>query len=527
MEIDGDEARANCSAELERLRARLAEMDSIEHRVAYLDAAVRQLREQAAAIVESRTWRLLAGAGSLVLRLRRLSRRPPPPCITSAEEYHRWLAECDRREVPAFEDGPRFSIVRPDERTRASLARQCYGNWEEAASREEATGDYIVLPGPGDEFSPDALYLFARAARSGADLVYCDEDELDGRGLRANPWFKPDWSPDLLDAKDYIGRAMAFRRELAGREARELTPRARGITHVPRVLYHRRGPRDEHARRVRHPVPSGWQVDVLVPSRNAAVLARCLDSVRARTAYRDYSFTVIDNSEEREIPALARRHGARYVDWRGRPFNYSAMNNAAAARSAAPALLFLNDDTTVIEPGWLEAMVEHAARPEVGAVGARLLYPDGRIQHAGVVIGIFGVCGHVFKGFPGNRATYQGLGETVRNVSAVTGACLMVRAEVFREAGGFEEERFPVAYNDIDLCLRILRRGRRVVYTPHALLYHHEAYSKPWRHRDPSLAEIRAFQTRWSGYIRYDPFYNPNLTRADESCGLRSREECG
>jgi O-antigen biosynthesis protein len=526
MGSESDETRDNPTAELERLRARVAELESLEHRAAYLDSAVRQLREQADAIVESGTWRLLAGAGRLVQRLRRAGRKPGPACAITDGQYHRWLAECDRREVPAFEDGPRFSIVmQPDERTRASLARQCYGNWEEAPCPERAAGDYVVAPQPGDELSPDALYLFARAARDGADLVYCDEDALDGRGLRTDPWFKPGWSPDLLAVRDYIGRAMAFRRELGGGAARDLAARAHSIVHVPRVLYHRRGPRDEPAQRVRYVVPPGWHVDILVPSRNPAVLARCLESVQARTACRAYSLTVIDNSDGKEVAALAQRFGARYVDWRGRPFNYSAMNNAAAAASEAPALLFLNDDTTVIEPGWLEAMAEHAARPEVGAVGAKLLYPDGRIQHAGVAIGIFGVCGHLFKGGPGDGPTYQGLGETVRNVSAVTGACLMTRAEVFRDAGGFDEERFPVAYNDIDLCLRILSGGRRVLYTPHAVLHHHEAYSKPWRQRAPSLAEIRAFQTRWTDYIRHDPFYNPNLTRADESCGLRSRDE--
>jgi GT2 family glycosyltransferase len=131
------------------------------------------------------------------------------------------------------------------------------------------------------------------------------------------------------------------------------------------------------------------------------------------------------------------------------------------------------------------------------------------------------VCCHLFKGWPGTRPTYRGLGESVRNVSAVTGACLMVRAEVFRRAAGFDEARFPVAYNDIDLCLRISEAGLRVIYTPHATLTHHEAYSKPWRSRRPDPAEVRAFQERWRKYIAHDPFYNPNLTRDDERCGMR------
>ncbi len=491
-------------AELERLRLRLE----------YTEAMARQLRRQAEDITRSRTWRLLTGADALRMKLaRKLRRTPPAPAIT-AEQYHRWIADCERREIAVADGGPRFGIVAEDRRTLASLRAQTYGNWEIGAA-----GDFLIMPGPGDELAPDALYLFAQAAREGADFVYCDEDALDERGLRTAPWFKPDWSPDLMAEKDYIGRAFAVRRELAGR------PPSGSIAHVPRVLYHGRARSCAAAARVRHPVPAGSRVEILVPSRDPKLLARCLKALRSRTAYADYGIALIDNSEGEDIAALAASHGARHVDWRRRPFNYSAMNNAAAAASVAPLLLFLNDDIVVREPGWLEALVEHAVRPEVGIAGARLLYPDGRIQHAGVAIGIFGVCGHVFKGWPRGVCSYGGLAETTRNVSAVTGACLMMRAEIFRQAKGFDETAFPVAYNDIDLCLRVLESGKRVVYTPWATLEHHEAYSKPWSQRQPGPVEIAAFQSRWLKYIRYDPFYNPNLTRADESCGLRSPEE--
>ncbi len=313
------------------------------------------------------------------------------------------------------------------------------------------------------------------------------------------------------------------------------------VAHIPRVLYHARtrelASREAIERslpdaraekglapgcwRVRYP-SAGSQVDVLVPSRDARLIERCLSSVRANTRYPSFGFTIIDNSEG-GLEGVAARYSARLVDWRKRPFNYSAMNNEAALASTAPLLLFLNDDTTVIEPGWMEAMAELALRPDVGAVGAKLLYPSGRIQHAGVVIGIFGVCGHAFKGCAAEAPSYMNLAHVVREVSAVTGACLMTRAEVFREAGGFDADKFPVAYNDIDLCLRIGSRGLRVLYTPHAVLYHHEARSKPWRLRNPGRSEVRAFQSRWRDYIAADPFYNPNLTRAAENYGLRSR----
>lgn len=498
--------------ERERLR-------DLEHRVEYTEAMARQLREQAEMIAGSLTWRLRVGATDFARKLAGKARTARACAGIPSEKYWRWIADCERRELGVPEHGPRFCILTTDERTMASLRAQTYSNWEVGE-----TGDYIVRPAPGAEFSPDALALFAEAARNDAALVYCDEDALDARGLRIKPWFKPDWSPDLMAARDYIGQAFAVRRELATCPIEETGNGGGAIVHVPRVLYHRRGGGLGTARRMRYPVPPGSRVEIVIPSRNAGLLARCLEKLR-KTGYPDYGIAIVDNSGGDGIAALAARYGARHVDWRGRALNYSAMNNAAVVGSAAPLLLFLNDDTTAVDAGWLEAMVEQGARPEVGVVGARLLYPDGSIQHAGVVIGIFGVCGHAFKHCPASGPTYGGLAETVRNVSAVTGACMLARAEVFREVGGFDEKLFPVAYNDIDFCLRVLATGRRVVYTPAATLHHHEAFSRPWSQREPARAEVRAFQERWRRYIEHDPFYNPNLTRIGEDYALRNRGE--
>ncbi|HWQ57289.1 MAG TPA: glycosyltransferase [Bryobacteraceae bacterium] len=537
-------------AELLRLQAREEQAAALEHRIEFLHAIADDLARQTTSVVESRTWRILTGTGGLFLRrIRRKLTSQAFESVPAPGRYHRWIADYEKREVSADSGGPLVSVVAPDERTLASLRAQTYKKWEAVPSAAAGTGAYLLYPGPGDELSPDALARFAAAAESGAGLVYCDEDELDEHGVRMAPLFKPDWSPDLLLSQDYIGRAMIFRRDLARESAGtyEIALRAgdagERIEHLAEVLYHRRGPREPAPReaieqslpgvsvevgrapgcwRVRYPIPPNLAVDIIVPSRDAALLDRCLNSVRANTGYTAYGITVIDNSKK-GLEAVAVRHGARHLDWRKRPFNYSAMNNEAALGGTAPLLLFLNDDTTVIDPGWLEAMVELAVRPAVGVVGARLLYPGGTIQHAGVVIGIFGVCGHAFKGWPGDAPTYGNYGGVIRNVSAVTGACLMTRAEVFREAEGFDAGNFPVAYNDIDLCLRIQRRGRRVLYTPHASLYHHEALSKPWRLRRPSRAEVRAFQARWREYIADDPYYSPNLTRAAENYALRSR----
>jgi GT2 family glycosyltransferase len=186
-------------------------------------------------------------------------------------------------------------------------------------------------------------------------------------------------------------------------------------------------------------------------------------------------------------------------------------------------LLFLNDDTSVIAPCWLESMLELAIRPEVGAVGAKLLYPDGRIQHAGVVMGIYDNCGHAFKGLDGSRTHYFDFSDIIRDVSAVTGACLMTRSTVFWEVEGFDETQFAVAFNDIDLCLKIRSLGLRVIYTPHAVLHHHEAFSKTSKDLVPHPDEVAGMRSKWEKIIAGDPYYSPNLTRNDEDYSLRTR----
>ena len=457
-----------------------------------------------------------------------------------------------------------------------------------AASNEGlamATGEYVALLDHDDVLAEDALFHVVEALQREPrpDLLYSDEDHMDERGRRFAPFFKPDWSPDLILSENYVCHLMCFERQLAidaGGFRSEfdisqdhdlllrLSRRTQSIVHIPRVLYHWRTSIDSMARastledrafrssrgvieahlaeagvaasvcdglhpgrwRVQYPIPAGTRVSILIPTAGKIdVLERNLKALWKTAGGTPYEIVIIDNCKgvnnttiEQYVEKL--RHEGRPVrrfDQRNQPFNYPALNNGAAATCESELLLFLNDDTEGIADGWLDALAEHAVRPEVGAVGAKLLYPDGTIQHAGVTMGLAEICGHSFKNLKGVERHYYDFPDLIRNVSAVTAACVMVRADVFREVDGFDEKAFPIAYNDIDLCLRIGKAGYRIIYTPHALLYHHEAYSKSDKELNPHPMETMALKTRWKEVIARDPYYNPNLTREKENWSLR------
>ena len=557
-----------------------------------------------------------------------------------ASDYYRWINHFEEPDddlitlkLPSFSYRPKFSILMPVYNTRAeeltaaieSVLGQSYNNWElciadDSSSRAEtravlerfsghdsrikvtqgsgragisrtcnlawqaSSGDYLCFLDHDDTLSPHALAYLCEALDRfpNTDLLYSDEDKIDHAAKRFEPFFKPDWSPDLLFSENYVCHLLVLRQDLA-RKVGQLNPDCDGsqdydlilrasehaseIRHVPRVLYHWRATEGstavtqenkqytvgtaqkaltEHfarlgtaasveagriaARwRVRYAIPPASRVSIIIASGGKLdVLRTNLDSLFPKTTYHDYEILIVDNSKHNGIASFARelqvQHpNLRYLDWRNKPFNYSAINNAAARECASPLLLFLNDDTSVIEPGWLEALVELAARPGVGAVGAKLLYPDGRIQHAGVVMGLYDNCGHAFKGLDGGSSHYFDFPDVIRNVSAVTGACLMTRADVFWQVGGFDEVVFAVAFNDIDLCLKIRNQGYQVLYTPHALLYHHEAFSKTSKDLVPHPEEVEAMRLKWESTIDADPYYNPNLTRNDENFSLKTR----
>ncbi len=438
---------------------------------------------------------------------------------------------------------------------------------------ERAEGEWIGFLDHDDLLEPDALFQHVKWLQThrDADLIYSDEDKLTEEGLDS-PIFKPDWSPDYFLSCNYIchftlvRRAVlrevgGFRSEFDGAQDYDLflrvIERTTRIDHIPRVLYHwrrsdsstadniRRKPGSletgrlaleahlerqrarghvtvdwrTHAYWIKREMPETKKISIIIPVRDGVdLLARCLHSITNQTSYAPYEIVIVDN-ESRTAEARAYLSGLKHrvLEFAG-PFNFSAINNFAVEQTDSPWLLFLNNDTEVIDPDWLTIMAEHIQRPEVGAVGPRLLYPDDTVQHGGIVVGVGGIAEHAFRGFPAEAPGVCRQLQVTRNYSAVTGACLLTRRDVFNKVGGFDEERLPVTFSDVDLCLKIRRAGYLVVYTPFARLYHYESAT---RRRTVEPLETEVMQERWAPVLESDPYYNPNLSRerADFSLG--------
>jgi GT2 family glycosyltransferase len=438
-----------------------------------------------------------------------------------------------------------------------------------------ASGEWVLALDPGGRLSEEALFLLAEEAGQApaAALIYTDEDQLDDQGLRVQPHFKPDWNPDLFASHPYLGcpllcrtgqarAAGGFGDALHGAESYDLVWRILErqpdiqIRHLPHVLYHGPVPAREKASLARaaachaaaehicragiratvEPNPLGpWGhrmryalpdpaplVTWIVPTRDKpGLLARCVEGLREKTAYRAWQLIIVDNqSREPETLRLFQTwsHDPRIrVLPYDHPFNYSAINNAAAREARGELLGFLNNDIEMLEPGWLDEMVTHAVRPEIGAVGARLRFPDETLQHGGVVLGMCGWAGHLHYGLPPNQPGYQGRAILAQDLCAVTGACLLTRRTIFEQVGGFEE-RLAVTFNDVDLCLRIRALGLRILWTPHALLRHHETATRgltdTLEKQQRAESELRFMLERWGPLFHDDPHYNPNLSLA-------------
>ncbi len=444
---------------------------------------------------------------------------------------------------------------------------------------EMARGDYVALLDHDDELRPHALLEMVAAldANPRWRLVYSDEDKISGKGERFDPYFKPDWNYELLLAQNCIchlgvydtalvREVGGFREGFEGAQDWDLALRCverlrpDEIGHVPKVLYHWRaiagstalgldhkdyaggaGMRavEEHLERTRQrarvranraghlevhrAVPSpAPRVSLIIPTRDRVELLRtCVQSILDRTDYPDYEILVVDNQSSE--PATLEYFRSLEAEPRVRvlaydaPFNYSRINNFAAEQATGTIIGLVNNDIETIGSEWLGEMVAQAVRPEIGAVGAMLRYPDDTIQHAGVVLGIGSVAGHAYTGRPAGYEGQCGRALVAQEVSAVTAACLLVRKEVWDEVGGLDE-RLVVAFNDIDFCLRLLDAGYRNLWTPYATLYHHESASRGYEDTPEKMArfqgEVAIMRARWGDALLHDPAYNPNLTLA-------------
>lgn len=551
--------------------------------------------------------------------------------------YERWIKLFDRRsegfDAARLASGsqrplPRFSVLIPTFNTPERWLRRCldsviaqtYPHWElciaddasdrphvrkvlaEYAARDSrvryvirperghisassnsaltlARGDYVALLDHDDELHPEALQAMAEAIVENPrlKLLYSDEDKIDARGVRFEPYFKPDWNLDLLRGHNcfsHLGvyslelmRSVGgFREGLEGSQDWDLIFRCAervgpdAIGHVPRVLYHWRaipgstalapGEKSyahvsamraigEHLARteskaqvlelpglsgtfrVRHTLPSPPPlVSIVIPTRDrVSLLRQCVESIVDKTTYPRYEIVIIDNGSVEPATAeylagLADRLFIKVIRDNG-PFNYPRLNNRAVAAAKGSVICLLNNDIEVITPEWLDEMAGQALRPEIGAVGAMLYYPNDTIQHAGVVTGVHGVAAHVYSGMPRGYPGNLGRARLAQSMSSVTAACLVVRRKLYEQVGGLDE-KLAVAFNDIDFCLRLGAAGYRNLWTPFAELYHHESASRGLEDTPEKQArffhEIRFMRERWTGVLEADPAYNPNFT---------------
>lgn len=435
---------------------------------------------------------------------------------------------------------------------------------------ETAKSEYVLFMDQDDILQPHAISMFQRAfyEDNTLDLLYADEDKLDEcSGRRIDPYFKPEWSPHLLHSYNYIGHPLVVRKKLVerlgglrksfdGAQDHDLLLRFSDlplkVKRIPDILYswritvgstadgwdakplasragslavreslQRKGYNAKASHRIdtgtydyRIEINTKDRVSIIIPTKNnCQILKRCLESIQNKSSYNNYEVIVIDNGSTEE-------HTTKYLDSLKNQknfivlsypedFNYPLINNFGAAHASGQHLVFLNDDTEVIASDWLEALLEHSQMPDVGAVGALLLFPNGLIQHAGIVIGMRGSASHAFYKSDAKSPGYFNLIKCVRNVSAVTAACLMIKAETFAKVGGFNPA-FRLGLNDVDLCLRLLKKGLYNVYTPHARLVHHESLTRGEYIEDK---EIELFKTYYHEFISNgDPYYHPELS---------------
>lgn len=464
------------------------------------------------------------------------------------------LSDLDRQRIDAqmatWTAGPRFRVLfalgsgEAQHEAAATLNDQLYKKWQvirEGASL--APNDWLLLLRPNDRLSVHALYWFACESMTHPDamMIYADDDEIEA-GQRCRPRFKPDWSLTHLKATNYIGRAVAMNAraiaDAGGLKTENLADNpwelllrigelaGNRVRHIPAILLHRdaetegRGP--GALQRVHFHLPLRPPlVSIVVPTRDAAdLLRKCIESILNLTTYPRFEIVVVDN-DSRDATALAylaqiaRLSRVRVLTY-AQPFNYSAINNFAAEHVEGEVLCLLNNDTEVISPDWLEEMVGHLLQDGIGIVGAKLYYPNGRVQHGGDTVGPGGCANHLHQFIAGDDPGYCNRANVAQELSAVTAACMVTWRSLYRQLRGLNERWLPVSFNDVDYCLRVRKSGHKVVWTPHAELYHHESVSrgknKGWRQEFRAWREVRFMRWKWHEEMKSDPFYNPNFS---------------
>lgn len=454
------------------------------------------------------------------------------------------------------------------------------------AALEMARGEFVGLLDHDDLLAPNALYEIVRALDEDRtlDAVYTDEDkvttELDEH---FQPHLKPDFNLDLLRSNNYIchffvvrrsivQKVGGFRQEFDGAQDHDFIFRcietAEKVGHIPEILYHWRthkastadnpaskmyafdaGKRaiEAHLKRtgtegtvshtpdlgffrVKYPVQGQPLVSIIIPNKDEKeTLKACIDSIREKTEYPNYEIIIVENNSTTDeifqyYKELSQDPRIRLLRWK-KEFNYSAINNYGVRHANGEYLLFLNNDVTVITPGWIRELLGVCQRPEVGAAGVKLIYPDDTIQHAGCVIGLGGIAGHMFVDMPANRTGYLHKASILQDMSAVTAACMMMKRTAFEEAGGFTE-KLSVAFNDVDLCLKVRKNHKLIVYDPYVQLYHMESKT---RGAEDNKEKVRRFQEeieymrcQWIDILKKgDPYYNKNLSLTKWNYSLR------
>jgi O-antigen biosynthesis protein len=499
-------------------------------------------------------------------------------CIADDASPSPHVEEICRAEAAA---DPRIKIIRREINGHISAASN--------SALSIATGEFVALMDHDDLLTRHALYhvVVTINAKPDLDIIYSDEDKIDSDGRRRQPYFKTDWNPDLILGHNMMSHLTVYRRSLLEKVGRfregyegsqdyDLSLRAVDATttdkihHIPRVLYHWRRAYgrasfseawldrcNDAARRaiadhliqkgeggtvsnhpllknchfVKRSLPSELPLaSLIVPTRDKAdLLEKCVTGLLQRTSYKNIEVLILDNESRETVThqlfaELSKDQRVRVIPYH-RPFNYSAINNFGVAKARGPILGLINNYVDVIDPDWLAEMVSLALLPDAGAIGARLLYEDGRVQHGGVILGVGGVASHFNLLLAREEFGYFGRCKMRSTVSAVTGACLIVRKSVFEEVGGLDEVNLPVAFNDVDLCLRIKAKGYRNIWTP-TELYHLESASRgPDTTPEASArfsAEVAYMHRRWGDVLKEDPFYSPNMSIENERFLLAS-----